>query len=104
MDVEIDNHSYKVYQKWTRIFGSGTPLAKKYSTIHEIQPDFYSNSPNGLTLVESLGDKLLLRWIKFGYDISINNNIAKYKSNSLWFCNTRLPIPKILLPKSEWIE
>jgi hypothetical protein len=51
-----------------------------------------------------MGDTSFLKWIKFGYDISINNNIAKYKSNSIWLWNTRLPIPKIFLPKSEWIE
>jgi hypothetical protein len=104
VDVNVDNKSFYATQKWTRIFGAGSKEAVKYSTIHHAVPDFHSSSKTGLTLTESIGDQGLRKAIKFGYDVSLDRQIAQYRSNSLWLWNFRLPIPSIFLPKSEWFE
>lgn len=104
VDVNVDNKAYFPTQKWTRIFGAGSQKAIKYATIHHATPDFNAVAKTGLTLTESIGDDILRKNIKFGYEVTLDKEVARYKSNSLWLWNNRLPIPSIFLPKSSWFE
>lgn len=72
VDVNVDSQHFYATQKWTRIFGAGTPNAVKYATIHHATPDFKASSKTGLTLTETIGDDFIRKGIKFGYEVSLD--------------------------------
>jgi hypothetical protein len=72
VDVNVDSKTFFATQKWTRIFGAGSPKAIKYATIHHAAPDFNSASITGLTLTESIGDDAIRKGIKFGYEVTLD--------------------------------
>ena len=90
-------------QKWTRVFGEGRSDAKKYSTFMRACPNFDS-SKTGLTLTESLSTSILGDILRFGYETAVTDHGISYKSVGLWLWNVKIPLPRMLLPQSEWVE
>lgn len=55
-------------------------------------------------MTESLGTDMLRKWVRFGYSIKVTADAIEYKSIGLWLHNFKLPLPRLLLPTSEWVE
>lgn len=88
-------------ERWTRIFGVGTPHQKTYSTTHSTFCDF-----NRKTYLSEGAGGSLDKAIQFIYEVTLEpNQSLKYESKGMTIFNSiKLPFPTFLLPKSEWIE
>lgn len=103
VDTSFNPKSNTIVQKWTRIFNEGQKGATLYSTKFRATPNF-GTADSGLIMTESLGTDFLRDLIRFGYDIKVVEDRVFYRSLGLWFSNFKLPIPRFLLPTSQWTE
>jgi uncharacterized protein (TIGR01777 family) len=88
-------------QRWRRTFGFGTPLQRAYATTHSTFCDFKRDT----YLSEGVGG-YLDKAFRFIYKVKRQDGDSiKYESEGLTFYDLfRLPLPRCLLPKSEWVE
>lgn len=103
VDTTFDPSSNSMVQKWTRVFNEGEKGASLYQTHFRATPSFES-SGSGLVMTESIGTDFLRDLVRFGYDIKISDNKIYYTSVGLWLATIKLPIPRFLLPTSQWFE
>jgi len=55
-------------------------------------------------MTESLGSSYIRDLIRFGYDVKVEGDSIHYRSNGMWLGNYRMPVPRLFLPSSQWVE